>query len=214
MVLTPTRCFLVERVNERKRRVRAKWCCPPSKRGPDCTREPGYTEVLFDIHRPDTGEVLATGVHWLLQADLPPGAMGFSSMTERHRPVSADDWSSYTKDEIKRVRKNFREHPEWYRGPSPSNPRMPACPPSHLFADGPQLYVRLPNDGGWWNVDSRANNCTLPYDYVHRCWQRTGTPPLVTAGKSQPTCSAGGGSIATPGYHGFLQNGFLTDHLG
>jgi hypothetical protein len=83
--------------------------------------------------------------------------------------------------------------PEWSRG-----------------FDGRGLIVRLP-DGHDWRVDGEATNCTRKGDRAHRCWLRDGEPPYVTAGKSGgETCSAGAGSIASPGYHGFLQNGILT----
>jgi len=74
--------------------------------------------------------------------------------------------------------------------------------------DGKWLCVKLP-DGTDWCVDSEASNCTRKGDKTHHCWIREGTPPLVTAGKSGNTCSAGAGSIATPGYHGFLRSGYL-----
>lgn len=75
--------------------------------------------------------------------------------------------------------------------------------------DGRHLHVMLPN-GHYWDVDSRANNCTLPDDRTHRCWIRDGEPPHVTAGKAGHTCTAGAGSIQAGDYHGFLQNGVLT----
>lgn len=77
--------------------------------------------------------------------------------------------------------------------------------------DGRSLSVKLP-DGHIWRVDGEATNCTRKGDKAHRCWLREGEPPYVTAGKHphEFTCSAGAGSIATPGYHGFLQNGVLT----
>lgn len=53
------------------------------------------------------------------------------------------------------------------------------------------LMVKLP-DGCEWMVDGPSANSKTP-------WSRTGTPPLVTA---RP-------SILTPGYHGFLTDGFL-----
>lgn len=111
----------------------------------------------------------------------------------------------------------FSDHPE-YTGP-----------------DGNTLVVRCP-PGHDWIVDSRASNCDSPckvcgvpakshkasdqvgHAYVdakpHKCWVRTGTPPNVTAGKTGgPTCGAGGGSIATPEFHGFLRNGVLSGEL-
>lgn len=77
--------------------------------------------------------------------------------------------------------------------------------------DGRGLLVKLP-DGHVWRVDGEATNCTRKGDRTHRCWLREGEPPYVTAGKSPDalTCSAGAGSIQSPGYHGFLQNGVLT----
>jgi hypothetical protein len=54
-------------------------------------------------------------------------------------------------------------------------------------------------------IDGRASNCTMPNDNVHQCWTRQGEPPLIQVGKQfGKTCGAGGGSIQTPGYHGFL----------
>lgn len=76
----------------------------------------------------------------------------------------------------------------------------------------PALYVVCPG-GTHWNIDSRANNCTMPNDKLHRCWVREGIPPNITAGKSGNTCNAGAGSIATPNYHGFLRNGEFTNSL-
>lgn len=76
--------------------------------------------------------------------------------------------------------------------------------------DGHSLVVRLPGNFDW-NVDGEANNCTRKGDRSHKCWIREGAPPNVTAGKNGNTCSAGAGSIAVPGYHGFLRNGYLVD---
>jgi len=77
--------------------------------------------------------------------------------------------------------------------------------------DGRSLQVVCP-DGRHWAIDGPAKNCTLPNDHEHRCWLRTGTPPRITVSKSGPgrTCAAGGGSIDTGTYHGFLQDGRFT----
>jgi hypothetical protein len=75
--------------------------------------------------------------------------------------------------------------------------------------DGHSLMVRTP--GGDWCVDSRASNCTMPEDNEHRCWIRTGEPPIITVGKNGFTCAAGAGSILCGNYHGFLRNGVLED---
>lgn len=72
------------------------------------------------------------------------------------------------------------------------------------------LMVVCP-DGHWWDIDSRANNCTLPKDMVHHCWIRHGEPPQITVDKNGVTCSAGAGSIQTPKWHGYLREGMLTD---
>lgn len=73
---------------------------------------------------------------------------------------------------------------------------------------GRHLWCVLPN-GHAWDVDSRCSNCTLRDERTHRCWIREGQPPRVTAGKGGHTCSAGAGSIAAPGWHGFLRDGQL-----
>lgn len=75
------------------------------------------------------------------------------------------------------------------------------------------LAVMLPG-GHHWVVDSQASNCTIPDDRRqerHHCWVISGTLPDITAGKGGATCAAGAGSIAAPGYHGFLRNGFLEE---
>lgn len=88
--------------------------------------------------------------------------------------------------------------------------------------DGKALVVKLPN-GLFWYVDSRASNCTLKDDNIHFCWVRHGDPAgcEVTVDKNGHTCSAGAGSIDSPGHrredgrvlreawHGFLQGGKL-----
>jgi hypothetical protein len=73
---------------------------------------------------------------------------------------------------------------------------------------GRHLYVLLPN-GQQWDVDSRASNCTRKGDRLHRCWPRSGEPPLVTVAKRGDTCSAGAGSILVSNWHGFLRGGVL-----
>lgn len=76
--------------------------------------------------------------------------------------------------------------------------------------DGRCLAVMTPE--GEWMVDSRANNCTLKDDDVHRCWVRHGRPEDGTmhVDKVGVTCAAGAGSILMHrGWHGFLHNGEL-----
>jgi len=74
---------------------------------------------------------------------------------------------------------------------------------------GPHLHVKVPT-GETWNIDSRAKNCGSPDDKEHRCWIWHGEPPNITVDKNGLTCSAGGGSIETENYHGFLRNGIFT----
>lgn len=71
--------------------------------------------------------------------------------------------------------------------------------------DGVHLWAVLPN-GHTWDIDGRANNCSMPEEKTHRCWIRTGSPEAGTlhVDKNGHTCAAGAGSIAVPGYHGFL----------
>lgn len=78
--------------------------------------------------------------------------------------------------------------------------------------DGRHLFVITP-DGQDWDIDGRASNCTRPDDDVHRCWVRHGEAPGITVDKRGNTCAAGAGSIAMPGYHGFLRNGAFTPPL-
>ena len=61
--------------------------------------------------------------------------------------------------------------------------------------DGLHLSVLLPPDGHVWHVDGPSSS--------GGGWTRSGTPPAITASPS----------ILTPRYHGFLQNGVLTDSL-
>lgn len=79
-------------------------------------------------------------------------------------------------------------------------------------ADGRALTVRLPG-GRDWVIDARASNCTMPDDTVHRCWVRHGNVEDGTlhVDKNGNTCGAGAGSIAVPGYHGFLHFGHLVE---
>lgn len=78
----------------------------------------------------------------------------------------------------------------------------------------PHLHVRCPNPDETshrdWDIDSRCSNCGLPEDKVHRCWVRSGLPPIITVSKVPgPSCNAGAGSIALPHWHGMLENGIL-----
>jgi hypothetical protein len=139
--------------------------------------------------------------------NAPVGGMWWSYMTERFRPMHADDRPPDV--DLQWLRETFASSAKTlWRGPSPTDPTLPAAHPSYSFIDGPALWVMTP--GGSWCVDSRASNCTQPYDYAHRCWIRHGEPPSITVDKNGLTCQAGAGSIAVGSYHGFLRNGQLT----
>jgi len=75
--------------------------------------------------------------------------------------------------------------------------------------DGRHLNAVLPN-GHHWDIDSRASNCTLKEDTIHRCWVRVGEPPNVHISKDGLSCAAGAGSILAGDYHGFLHHGVFT----
>lgn len=98
----------------------------------------------------------------------------------RNPPSGALWWAEWLED-----------MPKWWKGP-----------------DGRVLMAKTP--GGEWCIDSRASNCTLPNDDEHRCWIRHGIPPEITVDKNGKTCAAGGGSIVSGNYHGFLTNGYFT----
>lgn len=98
---------------------------------------------------------------------------------------------------------------------TPSGKLEPGCLfwadwyPENMFWDNdkePHLMAVLPN-GHYWDIDSRASNCTMPNDRLHRCWCRHGEVPNITVDKNGLTCSAGAGSIQSGDYHGFLING-------
>lgn len=72
-----------------------------------------------------------------------------------------------------------------------------------------QSWVAVLPDGVHWNIDGTCGNCTKPSDEEHKCWCRHGEAPNFTVNKVGNTCSAGGGSIQTKGYHGFLTEGYL-----
>lgn len=149
--------------------------------------------------RLDTGEALG---------HRPVGAMWWGVVNERRRPKAAEDYARMTRADLDRLRTAFASYPAGYPGPSSTDPTLPQRQPSFTFRTGRHLWVQTP--GGSWCIDSRASNCTLPYDYEHRCWVRHGDPPVVTVDKHGLTCSAGAGSIQCGSYHGFLQNGRLT----
>lgn len=77
--------------------------------------------------------------------------------------------------------------------------------------DGKHYEIICP-DGHFWDPNSRASNCTMKEEGTHRCWVLHGEAPNLHADKNGHTCQAGGGSIAAPGWHGFLTNGVLQEN--
>lgn len=132
--------------------------------------------------------------------------------------VNTDPKQTFS-DEIYRRADTGAEHVLPLRKPGPQDaPAAPAGAMWHSYwlpsgwrgDDGIALTVCLP-DGTDWMVDSRARNCDQP-NRPHKCWVRHGDPRQghVTVDKNGDTCGAGGGSIASSGYHGFLRAGVLT----
>lgn len=81
--------------------------------------------------------------------------------------------------------------------------------------DGHALVAKCPGDS-LWCIDSRASNCDMKADQAHRCWVRHGDPKTgaVHVDKDGLTCGAGGGSIQTHNWHGFLDHGAFKTNRG
>jgi hypothetical protein len=94
---------------------------------------------------------------------------------------------------------------DWYLTEGSSHYRGPDGHCLIAMVPGSKMQPRT------WQIDGRANNCTLPNDSAHRCWVRHGDPRTgdVHVDKDGLTCDAGGGSIQTEGWHGFLDHGWL-----
>lgn len=92
---------------------------------------------------------------------------------------------------------------DWYHDPGEKCHDWDNC-------DGRHLYAVCP-DGHAWEMTGRARNCGSPQDRQHRCWVlHEESPGVFHVSKDGHTCSAGGGSIATGDYHGFLHHGVFT----
>lgn len=99
----------------------------------------------------------------------------------------------------------------WYHGREDGDGHRLSCWIWDDCADPRGHLMGMTPNGREWDIDGRAQNCGSPDDRRHRCWVRSGEPPAVDVGKSGgPTCSAGAGSIAVPGWHGFLRAGVWT----
>lgn len=194
----PWACFLVERINER--------IIPHPCDEPDCD---GHDELRFDVARVDNGEILTRDVEFI-SGGLAVGAMWFQKYTTTDLPTGPRDYDGFTEDRLADLRARAIEHPDWYPAGVDPTTGLPNRRQSWMFEqEADVLCVQTP--GGVWQIDSRASNCGLPYDYDHRCWVRHGDPPNITVDKDGKTCAAGAGSIQCGTYHGFLQGGALTD---
>lgn len=197
------RCFLLERVNEVVTQHEAD--CTDRD---DCYRCRPWESVVFDVRRADTGLIVATNVTYIGHT-AEVGAMWFATTLEDHRPRGRSDYDYADETEKARLRQWAKDNPDYYGVARWGllEDGLPARQPSYTFDDSPTLHVITP--GGLWNIDSRASNCTMPYDYDHRCWVRHGQPPMITVDKQGVTCTAGGGSIQCGDFHGFLRDGEL-----
>lgn len=147
-----------------------------------------------EYHAPSTGEIYET------QRELPIGAIW------AQRPFRDDgtlhNWIS-----------NRDVDGSPFPDPEPGKGRSCRLIERLHPDDGRVLVCKLP-DGHDWVIDSRCNNCTHPLDDAHWCWNRSGKPEDgtldVRKGKpGQTACNAGGGSIQTGRWHGFLHGGKL-----
>lgn len=199
----PTLCFMVERTNAQTTTHPA--CDKLHGENEPCNENKSYESTVYDIARVDTGEVIAAAQSWF--HGMPAGAMWWSDIRQDTPPTGPEDWPATTITAEERDRR--RAAGESLKGVTHVRTDNEPRQPSHIFANGPHLIVMTP--GSEWNIDSRASNCGLPYDYAHRCWIRHGEPPLVTVDKAGgATCTAGAGSIQAGSYHGFLTGGELT----
>jgi len=183
---------------------------------------PGFGPGKFSFHNAETAEICST-------ADEPTKKYFCSrppqiELTDPRWPTKCDQCDYLFADDDER--QIFGE-PIFRRADSPEdNPvsmLLSAAPAGALWRaawleegswrvgfDGQSWVCRLP-DGSDWQIDSEASNCTRKGDRTHRCWVRHGIAPDFNIDKDGPTCDVGCGSIKSPGYHGFLRNGWLEE---
>jgi hypothetical protein len=147
-----------------------------------------------EYHAPSTGEVFER------VRDLPAGAVWAQQKPYwrlwnwlSYRDAEGVPFPEPAEGEGKQCRHADRPHPD----------------------DDRVLIVRLP-DGHDWVIDSRCNNCDMPLDDEHWCWNRSGRPEdgTLDVQRSKPgqtSCHVGAGSIQTGRWHGFLHGGRLVN---
>lgn len=221
MTYPATPCFWLEFANEAEWGLR-RWTSMDEADVPDCPRDGGKFKKSH-------GAVLILGRHPAVAADDTTGHVVFA-IDSRQAAIdwpSDDDqrWPTYC--ECGFAFRPDDTHQRWtdmlYRRVDTGElMTIRASPPGAMYdavwwpkewwhgPDGRHIVVKCPN-GRPWHIDDRASNCGLPDDDVHRCWVRHGDPPNLTVDKNGVTCAAGAGSILADDYHGFLQNGTLTE---
>lgn len=175
------RCFAVEKTGNTRVELKTYYCEQCKE---DHTDQTNYIEWK----RLDTGEVFEVTSEY----NLPVGAMYIE-----------ETWDIHT-DENNVETARYKGNGHWNNDDGMHLYVM--VPTSYTFPDGTKV-------GGVhrWDVDTRASNCDMKQDRMHRCWVRHGTIPNITVDKAGHTCGAGAGSILVDGWHGFLQNGVLRE---
>lgn len=157
-----------------------------------------FTDHIY--RRTDTGELMGL-------RDAPPGAMYFATWWEGDSGNVGSDGKSLC------VRLPTPSRHDWAVDSRCSNCDSPCAncgAPYHAHGATDWYCTAAEKErarGDDWTGQYKRYLDARP----HKCWVRHGTPPRVTVDKDGLTCGAGAGSIAVPGYHGHLQNGYLTD---
>lgn len=188
-----------------RRRARASDASRVEQGGGDDARWPthcacGYAFTAGDawqrnthrLYRPSDGGALVT------LRDAPTGAMWWATWLEGNAAYTGRDGRALT------VRCPGRH--DWLVDARASNCDSPCTrcgKPYHAHAGG----LCNPKDG-YPEDGSNHYSDTRP---LHKCWCRHGEPPDVHVDKVGETCGAGAGSIAYPGWHGFLHHGALVE---
>lgn len=142
-----------------------------------------------------------------------PDALTAPERCDRCNHVFTDDASRFGSWQRRWVRPDTGETFDSPQAAGPGAMWNADWMPSAWKGHDARCLVAICPDGTEWMIDGGANNCTRPGE-DHDCWPRHGEPPNITVDKhpepGRSTCSAGAGSIATPGYHGFLRDGVFT----
>jgi hypothetical protein len=196
------KCFWLEPTNKTKHYLRRY---TPSDRA-KCPGPYGYHNArnFLDVVEKDAAKIESSELTYHRDHQLWPThcSCGYEFTPE-------DEYQVFT--DAMYLRTDTREEMSLLEAPPGAmwNAHWMADHPMFTGPDGRCLVVRLPN-GHDWMIDGEASNCTNPEDFRsggHKCWVRHGEPPYLTVDKNGKTCNAGGGSILSGSYHGFLRNG-------